>query len=102
MGKTLQLSGLQPDTEYAYRISIKSGYGTNIGESAVFTTASVPVLALPQSPILLPSPAEFKFPKTVTKVAKCKSGYSRNKQGKCVKIKKRTKKTISKAHKSKK
>ncbi len=88
--ETLPLSGLQPGTEYAYRISVKSGYGTAIGQSVTFTTTPVPVLAPAPPPIaLLPLPAT-KFP-TVSappKIAKCKRGYTRDKQEKCVRLKK--------------
>jgi len=96
--KTLQVSGLQPATEYEYRISVKSSYGTVVGQSMKFTTVTVPSLKVPSPPVLLPMPPEFSFP--MQKVAKCNSGYSRGKRNKCVKIRKH-KKTVRKDRKHK-
>jgi len=93
--ETLGLSGLQPGTEYAYRIVVKSGYGTAEGEPERFTTAGLPsVLAVPTPLAMLAVPA-ISFPKAgVSKVTtRCKGGYARDKRGKCVKPKKKTKKT---------
>jgi hypothetical protein len=62
--ETLALSGLQPGTEYAYRVTVKSGYGESRGAVMTFRTAGLPmVLSSPQPLAMLPSP-EFGFPKT--------------------------------------
>lgn len=84
--EVVQFTGLEPGTEYAYEITIYSGYGTAVGQPGTFTTASLPSLVpAPAFAPLLPTPA-IKFP--AKPPAKCKSGYKRNKQGKCVKVKK--------------
>jgi hypothetical protein len=66
--KTLVLTGLQPGTTYAYRITVASGYGTAYGAAVTFTTAGLPSV-LPVSPVLeqLPVPI-FLFPKEPAKV----------------------------------
>ena len=61
------LTGLQPDTTYAYRISISSGYvkGTSrtvYGQGMTFTTAAVAAAPLAMPLALLPVPA-IAFPK---------------------------------------
>jgi NHL repeat len=73
--QTLQVSGLQPGTTYAYRVVVKSGYGTAVGEPVLFTTAGLPavlvvpaVLAqLPVPSIAFPNPPVLTPPKTVAK-----------------------------------
>ena len=87
------LSGLQPGTTYAYRITVLSGYIENESHSlqgapVVFATTGAPAaLASPASPPLLAVPA-IVFPsdvKTTPRNAKkCKRDYVRNKHGKCV------------------
>ena len=64
----LALSGLQPGTTYAYRITIESGYGQSIGATATFTTAGLPsVLVVP--PVLAQLPIlNIAFPKGPAKV----------------------------------
>lgn len=60
--ESLALSGLQPGTTYAYRIAIRSAYGTAIGRQAVFTTAGVPALLVAPTPLVqLPVP-HLTFP----------------------------------------
>ena len=60
--ETVGLSGLQPGATYAYRIKIKSGYGTAYGETLTFTTQGLPgVLSAPITPTLLAVPA-IPFP----------------------------------------
>jgi hypothetical protein len=63
----LGLAGLNPGTEYAYLISIESGYGTASGAANIFTTAGLPA-ALPLPTILpqLPTP-KTNFPKEPSK-----------------------------------
>jgi len=87
--ESLGLSGLQPGTAYAYRISVKSAHGTAISGTMPFTTlplpvslsgaARLPMLAIPT--IRFPTVREPPRPTTI----KCKRGYKRDKRGKCVK-----------------
>jgi hypothetical protein len=61
--KTLALSGLQPGTSYAYRITVKSGYGQVTGATMLFTTQGLPaVLEVPAALGLLAVP-DIKLPK---------------------------------------
>jgi NHL repeat len=68
--ETLALTGLQPDTTYAYRIAVHSGYihnsnNTIEGATVLFTTAGVPtVIEVPASLAQLAIPA-IAFPKEV-------------------------------------
>lgn len=98
--ETLDLNGLQPGTTYAYRIAISSGYGDSVGAPVTFTTAGLPsALSVPSPLAMLPLPS-IAFPKPATKPSKCKHGYTRSKQGKCVKAKPKKKAQAKKAHKS--
>lgn len=100
--ETTVLSGLQPGVAYAYRIVVRSAYGSAIGAAETFTTTGTStVLAAPLVPALLPAP-NVKFPSpVVTKPKpKCKRGVARNRRGKCVK-KKGTKKRSTKGPSSK-
>jgi hypothetical protein len=66
--ETLALTGLQPGTTYAYRIVVKSGYGTAYGATETFTTAGLPsVLVAPSVLAQLPVP-NIPFPKEPAKV----------------------------------
>jgi hypothetical protein len=89
--ESLALTGLQPGTEYAYRIAISSGYIPNathtfIGEVDAFTTSGAPdVLRTPQSlPIL---PVLIGWPPKTKPTTSCKHGYVRERRDKCVKRK---------------
>ena len=107
VGEGFELTGLQPGTTYAYRISVSSGYILNEshtlqGATAAFTTAGVAnVLAAPASLAILPTPP-IAIPGEVKTnplpPSKCKRSYTRNKHGKCVKVK--PKKKARKAHKT--
>ena len=86
----LTLTGLQPGTEYAYRISVKSGYGEATGQAETFTTAGLPqALTAPLAPAILPIPpiaipveaANFVKPKAKAK-AKPKPACTKGKRGK--------------------
>jgi hypothetical protein len=90
VAKTLQLMGLQPGTTYAYKITIKDGYGEAEGAPATFMTAGLPSILTPPSPLVqLPVP-KIQFPhKSSVKHKACKRGYKRDKGGRCVKVKKR-------------
>jgi hypothetical protein len=90
--ETLALSGLQPGTTYAYRISARSGAGATSGSTATgatveFTTEGLPsVLAAPTPlPILAAVPSIFPLG------AACKHGYKRDRHGRCVKAKRKQK-----------
>jgi NHL repeat len=73
--ESLALTGLQPGTTYAYRIVVKSGYGTAFGATVTFTTAGLPevlvvhaVLAqLPVPNIAFPKEAAKATPKKLTR-----------------------------------
>jgi hypothetical protein len=82
------LTGLQPGTTYAYRITIHSGYGESVGAPLTFTTEGLPaVLAVPAPLGQLPIP-NIAFPsQPKPPLIKCKRGYKRDKHGKCVKVK---------------
>jgi hypothetical protein len=62
--EVLTLTGLQPGTEYAYRIVASNAFGTSFGTPMVLTTAGLPE-ALPVSSALaqLPVPG-IRFPAT--------------------------------------
>jgi len=108
VGETQALTGLQPNTTYAYRIAISSGYVQSEshklqGAAQTFTTAATPCLlcTVPSLPMLVVPPISFPKP-----VPTCKAGYSLNKADKCVKTKRKKakpkKKKKGKAHKKKK
>jgi hypothetical protein len=95
VGESLHLTGLQPGTTYAYRISVSSGYGTSYGEPVTFTTLGLPsVLSSPPLLAMLPMPS-IAFPSEASKPSgeKCKRGFKRDKHGKCVKFKAHKRKT---------
>jgi len=89
----LTLSGLQPGTTYAYRLSIASGYlpgaGSAQGATVMFTTPGLPAAIAPP-PLLaqLPVPS-IRFPGPPP--PKCKKGFRRDKHGKCVRQKRKKK-----------
>jgi phosphodiesterase/alkaline phosphatase D-like protein len=91
--ETLGLSGLQPGTTYAYRITVSSGYIENEthtlqGATVTFTTAGVPeVLALPPVLAQLPIPT-VPFPNATTNVSKSKAAKGGHKKTRKVKRKK--------------
>jgi hypothetical protein len=100
--ESLALSGLQPGTTYAYRISAHSGDGSAKGQSATgamltFTTAGLPaVLSIPSPLAQLPAPS-IAFPTLANGAAtlkktnpKCKRGQQLS-HGRCVKSKPRKK-----------
>jgi hypothetical protein len=98
IAESLALSGLQPGSTYAYRITVSSGYINNAshaiaGAPLTFTTAGVAsVLALPAVLVQLPVPT-IAFPTAATsqprtKTLKCARG-KRLSRGKCIKAKKK-------------
>ena len=55
--ESLGLSGLQPGTTYAYRITVSSGYGQATGATQTFTTEGLPsVLSVPGALAMLSVP----------------------------------------------
>lgn len=106
--ETLPLSGLQPGTEYAYRITIASGYGTAVGQPVVFRTGGLPSVLEVSAPLAMLAIPNVAFP-TATKVAtttktttpKCKQGKKLS-HGKCVKSKRKKVKQAKKTSRSRK
>jgi hypothetical protein len=65
-----QLTGLQPGTTYAYRITIRSGYGQATGTTTTFTTEGLPAtLTAPPTSSLLPTP-DIAFPNATAPAGK--------------------------------
>jgi hypothetical protein len=93
--ETLALSGLQPGTAYAYRISLTSGYipgeaHTLQGGTVTFTTSGLPAVIAPPAVLAqLPVPA-IAFPGETgdsggaKRVVVCRRGYKRGSHGQCV------------------
>ena len=94
---SMMVAGLQPGTTYHYRLVATSRFGTSYGTDESFTTPEYPgsTLSAPLTPPLLETPS-IPFPPTETKKVphptKCRHGYTRNKHGKCVKVKPKKKK----------
>lgn len=105
--EALALSSLQPGTTYAYRLIIKSGYIENEthtleGAQGTFVTLPLPTnLNAPPAQTMLATPSTA-FPPAVSPVVKCKSGYTKAKNGKCTRVKKKAKKVVKKSGKGKK
>jgi NHL repeat len=104
MAVSTELTGLQPGTTYAYRLSVSSGYILNAshslqGASVLFTTPGLPMVLPP--PLLLaqlPAPP-IAFPKEPG--SPCKKGYKRSRSGKCLKQEPKKRKKVRKARKKK-
>jgi DNA-binding beta-propeller fold protein YncE len=89
--ETLPLTGLQPGTTYAYRITITSAYGTSQGSPMTFTTSGLPAVLvvpselsqLPIPPIAYPvnpsSPKHAKAKKAKKHVRKKRKAHARHK-----------------------
>ena len=87
--ESFMLTGLQPATTYAYRISINGEYENVQGAATLFTTAALQtLLSLPAPAQMLPTPPQNQFPKATVV---CKSGTTLE-RGKCVKATKKIKK----------
>jgi DNA-binding beta-propeller fold protein YncE len=88
--ETSVLSGLQPSTTYAYRITVVSGYGVSRSEAVEFTTLGLPAAFVLSPPVeQLPVPhVSFPHSNGQKPVAKCRRGSVRSKHGKCVAAKK--------------
>jgi hypothetical protein len=99
--ETLPLTGLQPGTEYAYRIVIRSGYGEAVGAPATFTTEGLPSVLVSPTPLAMLAVPVIIFPQQLAAAPpskpKCKRGYARERHRKCVRIKR---KRAKKAHRS--
>jgi hypothetical protein len=62
--ESFTVRGLQPGTNYMYRIMVVSAYGVSYGAPIPFTTAGLPaIVSAPVAPSLLPVPA-LNFPKS--------------------------------------
>ncbi len=91
--ETLALTGLQPGTTYAYRISVSSGYidsetHTLTGQTGQFTTNGLPtVLAPPVELSQLPTP-KIAFPKSAPTGQKKKKAKHKTKHKPAKKVKK--------------
>ncbi len=96
----LALTGLQPGTTYAYRILVKSGYGTATGAPVTFTTTGLPeVLLSPASLALLAIPSVV-FPAPVISTGKAKVAPKKAKKKAKKKLKKGKGQKAKKARKS--
>lgn len=86
--ESLTLTGLQPGTTYAYRITILSGYGAAQSTPGTFTTSGLPEVLTRETAtsVILPIP-KIHFPSQ----SKCKAGFTHDKTGKCVRTKTRVK-----------
>ena len=105
--ESLPLTGLQPGTTYAYRITISSlGYGASYGETQTFTTAGLPAALSVPSPLPQLAVPNVAFPTNkggaTTKKAtpkKCAKGKKLS-PGRCIKTKAKKNKKTKKAKKS--
>lgn len=93
---SIAVSALQPGTSYHYRLVATSRFGTSYGADETFVTSeySGVVLSAPQTSPLLETPA-ISFPRTAEAkpvLKKCRRDYTRNKRGRCVKVKRKKKK----------
>jgi hypothetical protein len=83
--ESLPLTGLQPGTSYAFRLTISSGYINNEahtihGQPVAFTTNGLPaVINEPPAPVQLPLPS-MAFPKTSSTPAKKLASKKRSKK----------------------
>jgi hypothetical protein len=66
--ESLALTGLQPGTTYAYRIVVKSGYGTAFGATVTFTTAGLPEVLVVNAVLAQLAVPNIAFPKEAAKV----------------------------------
>lgn len=93
VAETLQLTGLQPGTTYAYRLEAQSGYGESTGAPVVFTTAGLPVVLVEPTPLAMlaipniafPAVATPAKPTTVPKKAKGKAKKGKRKKSRAKK-----------------
>lgn len=85
VNEALSLGSLQSATTYAYRITVKSGYGEAVGAPATFTTQ--PLTSIRNGvPLAVLGVPNIAFPKEPAAVKKnCRHGYKRNRRGLCVK-----------------
>ena len=71
VAESLALSGLQPGTEYAYRIAAHAGDGSKAGEAATgatltFTTQGLPAVLISPTPLPMLAVPGIAFPTAVT------------------------------------
>jgi chitodextrinase len=94
--EALTLTGLQPGTTYAYRITVSSGYIPNeshtlLGAPVTFTTAGIQAVLPSPSPLPLLAVPPIAFPTEPKGAVQCKRGYTRDKHNKCVRQKRKSK-----------
>jgi NHL repeat len=104
--EALSLTGLQPGVTYAYRIRIKSGYGTATGETMTFQTIGLPAVLPAPITLQMLSVPPTSFPKPVSPLKpkpkpkpkpRCKqTRHAHNKQTQCIKTRKSAKKNRGK------
>jgi hypothetical protein len=94
--KTFVVTGLQPGTTYAYRITAESGYGTVQGAPVTFTTVGRQAILMPPVPLAQLSTPRTIFPKAVP-TAKAKTRKAGNRKAKKRKARKRGRGTRSHA-----
>jgi hypothetical protein len=105
--ETLALTGLQPGTTYAYRISLTSGYipgeaHTLQGSAVTFTTSGLPAVIAPPAVLAqLPVPA-IAFPGGAKRVVVCRRGYKRGRHDQCVRSKAKAKQQRARGRRKKK
>jgi hypothetical protein len=84
---SLQLSGLQPGTTYAFRIAVRSGYinsesHTVLGAPELFTTEGLPASLLSPSSLAMLTVPKIAFPKPATQHKPPKKHRARSKKKK--------------------
>ncbi|HSZ68842.1 MAG TPA: NHL repeat-containing protein [Solirubrobacteraceae bacterium] len=103
VAESLQLSGLQPGTTYAYRIQVHSGYGEATGQTLTFTTPGLTSPLIPPTPSPLLATPPIAFPNPTVPASKhrtaCKRRSTRAKTGACPKVRRKTKTKKHKQHK---
>jgi hypothetical protein len=93
VAQTLQLTGLQPGTTYAYRIKLASGYGQASGATMTFTTQGLPSVLGAPSPLAVLAVPSTAFPAAVTSMPSTKALTNAQKLAKALKAcKKKAKK----------
>lgn len=96
--ESLVLTGLQPGTTYAYRITIASGYGKEQGEPRTFTTEGLPSVLISPTPLaMLGVPKNVHFPKPVS-VPKHRKTKHKKSKGKKSKGNKTGKRAVNKSN----
>jgi hypothetical protein len=86
--ESLELTGLQPGSTYAYRIQVASGYGSATGQPVVFATLGLPAVLsvpVPLAQLAVPSivfPTQLVLPSTKPALKKAKKKSKKKKRRK--------------------